>query len=162
MQTVRTLFNAAKENHNDEERNIIAISHNPFKKYKIPEPGNVEKRNLPPATIIKIRDIPDFDNGKNGKRHGQNRVNLGRDVFMLSFYLMGINIIDLFTVEKIQDGRLVYNRTKTETNKKDRGSFSVKIPDEAFDLLDWYKDPSKKRVFNFYKLYADEQVFTRR
>lgn len=57
-----------------------------------------------------------------------------RDYFLLSFYLIGINMIDLLLAKKTQvsDGRLDYIRSKT--SKK----YSVKIEPEAEALLKKY------------------------
>lgn len=58
-----------------------------------------------------------------------------RDMFMLSFYLLGINAIDLFSIteEDIIDGRIVYNRSKTGK------LYDIKIEPEARAILDRHK-----------------------
>lgn len=58
-----------------------------------------------------------------------------RDMFMLSFYLLGINSIDLFSITKedIIDGRIVYNRSKTGK------LYDIKIEPEARAILDRHK-----------------------
>ena len=56
---------------------------------------------------------------------------LSRDVFMLSLYLMGINLKDLtyLTKENIKSGRLEYRRNKTGRE------YSIKIEPEAKALI---------------------------
>lgn len=58
-----------------------------------------------------------------------------RDMFLLSFYLVGINPADLFalTERNIRDGRIIYNRAKTGK------LYDVKIEQEAQELLNKYK-----------------------
>lgn len=58
-----------------------------------------------------------------------------RDMFMLSFYLLGINSVDLFSIAKedIIDGRIVYNRSKTGK------LYDIKIEPEAQAILDRHK-----------------------
>lgn len=58
-----------------------------------------------------------------------------RDYFMLMFYLIGINVIDLVTAKKsaVVNGRLEYVRHKT--GKK----YSIKIEPEAAELLKKYE-----------------------
>lgn len=75
-----------------------------------------------------------------------------RDIFMLSFYLVGINMVDLsaLTKESIVEGRIEYRRAKT-------GKFySIKIEPEARAILDKYK--GKKHLlapFDKYDNYKD-------
>lgn len=75
-----------------------------------------------------------------------------RDIFMLSFYLVGINMVDLsaLTKESIVEGRIEYRRAKT-------GKFySIKIEPEAQAILDKYK--GKKHLlapFDKYDNYKD-------
>jgi hypothetical protein len=99
MSCVRKLFNAAKLVFNDEDRNDERIKHKPFVKYKVGKPTEeTEKRNMLPEDVIKIRDCE-------GIRPG-SRMELGRDVFMLSFYLIAMNTVDLFNATVIKNGRL--------------------------------------------------------
>lgn len=75
-----------------------------------------------------------------------------RDIFMLSFYLVGINMVDLsaLTKENIVEDRVEYRRAKT-------GKFySIKIEPEAQAILDKYK--GKKHLlapFDKYDNYKD-------
>lgn len=61
-----------------------------------------------------------------------------RDMFLLSFYLVGINPADLFRLSEgsIVDGRIVYNRAKTNR------LYSIKIEPEARELLDRHRGKS--------------------
>ena len=58
-----------------------------------------------------------------------------KDIFMLMFYLRGINAIDLFSAEltQIVNGRLEYRRSKVGT------LFSVKIEPEAWEIINKYR-----------------------
>lgn len=75
-----------------------------------------------------------------------------RDIFLLTFYLIGINMVDLagLTKDNIVDGRIEYRRAKT-------GKFySIKIEPEAQAILDRYK--GKKHLlapFDNYDNYKD-------
>lgn len=57
-----------------------------------------------------------------------------RDIFMLSFYLIGINIIDLLslTADNIQDGRIRYRRAKTGKR------YDIRILPQAQAIIDRY------------------------
>lgn len=158
MTNIRTLFNAAVNEFNDEDKDEIAITHYPFRKYKIPVAPETKKRALKPEIIKLIRDLPEY---KTNGSHGVNRAMLGRDIFMLSFYLIGMNTVDLYKIDSYADGRLSYKRSKTASRRQDEAFISIKVEPEAEALIEKYRDPSGKRVFNFYKMYADEQSFNK-
>lgn len=131
MRDLRTLFNAAKEKYNDEDLGIIRIPHYPFNKYKVGSPPATKKRNISAKLIIKIRDCKTKEN---------SRAELAKELFMLYFYLCGINAVDLYHISKcnIIKGRLEYNRCKTEGRRKDKAFISIKLIDEAVPLLEKY------------------------
>lgn len=157
--SIRTLFNAARNEFNNEDKGDIVISHYPFKKYRIKKLPAVKKRNLEIDYIRAVRDFNDTGDKKPRGKSDFNRMVLGRDIFMLIFYLLGINTADLFIVEGVKDGRLTYNRKKTKDNTHDESLISIKIPDEALPLLEKYKDPDGKRLFNFYLHYKEQEYF---
>lgn len=66
-----------------------------------------------------------------------------RDLFLLSFYFIGVNLADLMvmTPDNVVDGRLVYKRLKTGRR------YSVKIEPEAGALLAKYR--GKKKLLSF-------------
>ena len=109
MRDIRALFNDAMEEFNDEDNNEVIITHYPFKKYKIPKVIPSEKRAISTDVIKQIRDFE-----PSGKAH---LIILGRDMFMLCFYLVGINLIDLYVVGNLKKGRLIYNRSKTASRR---------------------------------------------
>ena len=95
----------------------------PFRKFKIKKEKTIH-RNLSIEDIKKIRDtnltgIPE----------------LSRDIFMLSFYLVGINLKDLMhlTSKDIEGNRIRYKRSKGKKN------YSIKIEPEAQEIFNKYK-----------------------
>jgi integrase len=149
---IRAVFNAAIDEFNDEDENEIRIKHYPFKKFKLPRPqAETVKRNLKPDIIRIIRDVV---------LKPTSRAELGRDIFMLSFYLVGINITDLFSADLYAKGRISYDRTKTSRRRLDNAFISIKVEPEAYLLFEKYKDPTGKRVFNFYQRYTSVDTFT--
>lgn len=128
-------------------RNVInyALDENitqnyPFRNYRIPS-EETAMRVLP---VEKMRQLLKLQLSAYDTEY--------RDVFMLLFYLIGINMVDLATLTKdnIVDGRLEYRRAKT-------GKFySIKIEPEIQDLLDRYR--GKKHLlapFDTYDNYKD-------
>ena len=60
-----------------------------------------------------------------------------RDMFFLSFYLIGINTADLYDLKELRDGRVEYKRHKTGT------LYSVAVPPEAAAIIGKYKGDGK-------------------
>jgi integrase len=154
MTDIRTLFNEALSVYNDEENGVIKIRHYPFKKYRLPKLLPTKKRNLPANEILKIISAGD-------EIFLSQRDVLAKDVFALSFCLVGMNCIDLFNLEpgEYKNGRITYNRTKTEHRRTDSALISVKVEPEALPYFKKYKDPAGKRVFDFYARYSNSRVF---
>ena len=120
---IRSMFNDAIDELNTNPAKPVILNY-PFRKFKVI--GEMTKnRNLPIDTIRKIRDF----------KSEAKRQEITRDVFMLQFYLFGINLKDLFYLmpENIVDGRLQFYRSKT-------GRFyNIKIEPEAKMILDKFK-----------------------
>lgn len=89
-------------------------------------------RNLPVQTLRRIRDT-----------QVKGKTAMYKDAFMLSFYLIGINLADLLALPKdaIVNGRLHYKRAKTGKN------YSVLVQPEAQAIIDKY--PGKTHLLCF-------------
>lgn len=112
---IRSVFNEAL----DEE-----LTHNyPFRKFKLKKVVT-RKRSLTVEELRMLRDYP--------CEEWQEKF---RDIFMLMFYLCGINAADLYPArkEQVRKGRLEYERAKTYKG------YSVKIEPEAQKIIDKYK-----------------------
>jgi integrase len=121
------LYSAAMSYYNKPSIGLTLIPFNPFAEYKIVDAPETEKRSLEVDELIKIRDCQ----VKTG-----SRAELAKNLGLLSFYLCGINAVDLFKKEyQIKNGRLEYNRSKTKGKRKDKAFISIKIPKEAEPLL---------------------------
>lgn len=101
---------------------------NPFQAYKLPD-AQVRDCWLTMEEIKMIRDceLP------------QKTARRSRDIFMLSYYLGGINFVDLEKINfKACGTHLKYERTKTERDKKVNKFVEFTIPDEALLIIDKY------------------------
>jgi len=95
LRNIRAIFNDAI----DEE--VIDQNTYPFRKFKIKKEATA-KRSLSVDDLRTIRDYP-----------CEPHMEKYRDMFMLIFYLIGINTVDLFQLREIRDGRIEYRRSKT-------------------------------------------------
>jgi integrase len=149
--SVQTILNAAKSEFNDEDLGVIRIPLSPFKKVKLPLPPMRERRAL---DVEVIRMIFAYS-GELSKSAA-----FARDMFMLSFLLVGMNGVDLFTCTSYAAGRITYQRTKVENRRRDKGEISIKVEPEALPLIEKYRDASGKRVFNLYQMYSSINTFS--
>lgn len=133
MRDLRILFNDAVEYYNDNELGEVAIKHKPFQNYKVVAPL---PKNKPKLTVKDLRRIRDLS-----VEHG-SRAEQAKELFILSFYLCGMNPIDLFKLDKIDlcesTGRLDYNRSKTKGRRRDGAFISIFIPEVAMVLFNKY------------------------
>lgn len=107
----------------------------PFRRFKGIKRQPTRKRNMPPSVL--------YDLYNTNLRDTPNNVRHARDMFLLSFMLIGINVRDMVALKRENiitdaDGRkrLVYIRAKTGRE------YSILIPDEALAIIDQYKPTS--------------------
>ena len=152
MGQIKMLFNKAVNLYNDEDKGEVVITNYPFKRYKIPTAPTPEKR---------ARSVEEFRAIINYQPIGK-RDEFARDVFILSFCLIGMNAADLFTCPKPIDGRITYFRKKTTARRVDKAEFSVKLMPEITELVNKYKDETDSdHAFRFYKMYSSIQNMNR-
>lgn len=147
---LRAVHNLAKKEFNDEDNGIIRIPNSPFSHFDMPAKPPVRKRAL---TKDQIKAIANLEYRKI-LQPGTNRFNFARDLFLLSFGLVGMNAVDMYYAEDCKDGRITYRRKKTTNRRSDKAEISIRIEPEIQPLVDKYRDPTGERVFNFYKLYG--------
>ena len=142
MRDLRTLFNAACNYYNNEDLGLFKIKHYPFKKYKIGSAPLTRKRNI---SIQQLKIIRNCDTPKG------SRAELAKDLFILSFYLCGMNAVDLYALRKtdIQQGRICYNRAKTKGRRRDNAFISIKLVDVAKPLIERYIETFSKRYSTY-------------
>lgn len=151
---IRALHNLAKEEFNNEDQGIIRIPLSPFK--KLPKVSQPRKRALDVKQLRKLIDLE----YTTILQPGNNRFNLAKDVFLLSFGLVGMNAVDLYYCDNYKNGRITYQRTKTKNRRSDKAEISIKVEKEIKPLFDKYRDPKGVRVFGFYNWYSSVDAFT--
>ncbi|SMC52318.1 phage integrase SAM-like domain-containing protein [Pedobacter nyackensis] len=136
MSWFKLVFNAIRDKYNDEDRGIIRIQNYPFRKLKLKSAPPAKKRAIPINYVKAIRDC-DVRSGSVAE--------LFKDIFMLSFYLCGMNAKDMFLITDITGDRISYNRSKTRSKRKDSAFISIKKIPEAALLVDKYFGNINKR-----------------
>lgn len=115
LRNLRAVFNRAIDD------DIISQDLYPFRKFKI-KSEKTAKRSLSVDELRQLRDYP-----------CEPHLCKYRDYFMLIFYLMGINLVDLSRLASIENGRIEYKRAKTGR------LYSIKIEPETLAIIEKYK-----------------------
>lgn len=136
LRNIRAIFNDAID------MDIISQNLYPFRKFKIKK-ERTRKRNLSVEELIKLRDYP-------CEPHQEKY----RDIFMLVFYLIGINMVDLLHLKEIRNGRIEYRRAKTGR------LYSIEVLPEAEAIFNKYK--GEKYLLNIMDTYNNYKDFTKR
>lgn len=130
FRNIRAVINAAI----DDELTTLY----PFRKFKIKQ-EETDKRSLSVEELRMLRDYP----------CEPHQVKY-RDLFLLIFYLIGINIIDLLNMAEIHNERTKYRRSKTKR------IFSIKVEPEAQEIIDKYRGKQYLLyVLDKYRNYKD-------
>lgn len=134
FRNIRSVFNDAID---DEITNLY-----PFRKFKIKNTVTI-KRSL---TVKQLRTFFECPCEKHGEQY--------KDIFKLTFYLIGINIIDLCNLKEIRNNRIEYYREKTNR------LYSIKVEPEAMEIIEKYK--GKNQLLDILDRYVDYRNYARR
>jgi len=137
MRNIRTIYNQAIT------MGLVELSFYPFRRYRIPKEAT-RHRTLTATELATIAK----------KEISEPLMAWARDIFLLSFCLIGMNIKDIMYVEKIEEGRINYKRSKGKRN------YSIKVPPQALHIIKRY--PGKKYLLNTLDHYSDYRSATSR
>ena len=115
FRNLRAVFNAAIN------EDVIPLECYPFRKFKFKSEAT-PKRSMTAGELRILRDYP--------CEPWQEK---WRDMFMLIFYLIGINTIDLMNLKAIRNGRIEYRRAKTGR------LYVIEVNPEAQSIIDKYR-----------------------
>ncbi len=110
-----------------EKRHIISRDNDPYFDYSI---APVPQKDIETLTADEVRALACARLfSVNNKR--------ARDVALMSFYLCGVNLLDLYEMDAPKNGEVVYIRHKTQ--RVNRREVHVRIEDELQALIDKYR-----------------------
>jgi site-specific recombinase XerD len=137
MRNIRTIFNQAIT------MGMVELSLYPFRKYKI---GKETTRHrvlvAEQIALMHRKEIKD------------PLMAWARDITMLSFFLIGINMKDLLHLKKIEDGRVNYVRSKGKR------PYSIKVYAEGIEIINRYH--GEKYLLNTLEKYSYYRNATKR
>lgn len=134
FRNIRAVFNYAIENE------ITTLY--PFRKFKL----HYEKTAKRYLTLEQLKTLRDCVVDEHQAKY--------RDIFLLMFYLIGINIKDLFYLKEINNGYIEYIRFKT------RKPYRIKVEPEALAIIDKYR--GENYLLDIADRYSNHQDFLKR
>lgn len=141
FRNIRAVFNDAIN------ENVIGLELYPFRRFKIKQSATI-KRSL---TLEQLREIRDRSwCGSDPRMDLQEAA----DAFLLIFYLIGINVVDLMGLTEVRNGRVEYRRAKTHR------LYSIRVEPEAQAILDRYR--GSEGLLKWRERYSDYRGFTAR
>lgn len=146
---IRHLFREAMRRYNTDYEQ--QIKNDPFMRYSVPR--QQLKKGVRSITLDEFLRIYKYE------AKGGSRAQLGKDCFVMSFALMGMNSVDMYELRNYRSGRIAYNRAKTKDRRTDGAYIEVWVHDIIKPIMARYKGNS--RVFNFYERYKSESDFNR-
>lgn len=127
--------------------NYVTYSTHPFVLFKMP-PCNIRELDLSVEELKKIRDA----------EFSSPPLSITRDVFMLTYYLGGINLRDLLVYNFKDKEYMRYVRHKTKHSKKGENEIVFTIQPEAETIIRKYL--TKEGELRFGKYTSYEQIYS--
>ena len=122
--------------------NRVDYDTNPFEFYEKPD-GCVRELDI---SVEEVRLIRDAD------LHEKN-LRVARDLFMLSYYLGGINLVDLMQINFKGRITIEYVRQKSKNTKKGDKKVCFTIPEEAMPIIQRWMGKNGKLDFGYKYTY---------
>ena len=151
LSCLRHIHNLARAEYNDDDTGVVRIPRQPFRRGLIPPQPVTEHRVLTLQQLKALRDCqPVSERGR-----------LAKDVFVLSFALIGMNTVDLYRLDKksLKNDILIYNRCKTTHRRQDMAEMRVRVEPEADEVMKRHQ--GRSRLLDFADRYASHQNFNK-
>ena len=132
----KVLINYAKKHR------MVTYEIDPFEFLTMPS-ANIREIDL---TVKEIKAIRDLEAPK-------YNIKVVRDIFMLSYYLGGINLVDMLEID-FRKTYIEYTRSKTKNKKSGETKTSFTIQPEARDIINRYMKKNGKLVFGKYDTFG--------
>ena len=149
LEHLKTIHGEARSLYNDDDVGVVRIPRQPFRKGLIPPQPKTRHRAL---TVEQMKAVaacePVTMRGK-----------MAKDVFLLSFALVGMNTVDLYHLKKgdLRDGVLTYCRAKTDSKRDDEALMKVRVEPEAAAIIERRKGTGGNLLMFATRYYADSE-----
>ena len=169
---IKAMFSQMRDEFNDYDNEEIVIR-NTMASYKVPKPPVPEKRGMTVEQMRLILESPEDT--------GNKLRDMARDVFIMSFHLLGTNAVDLWQLERwegrnaaengcevqklnregCKNGFIAYERQKTRLRRQDKAYIEIDVPEEIVPLMEKYRAKGGRYVFRFHGQYKCHKNFDR-
>lgn len=119
FRNLRAIFNSAIN------EDLIGLEYYPFRKFKIAS----SRKDKEALTEEQLQRLIAYDTPYPFRR-------TARDLFLLSFYMCGMNLVDLYHLDRLREGRAHFIRTKT--SGKNINPVSILVQPEAAEIIARY------------------------
>ncbi|HIV32525.1 MAG TPA: site-specific integrase [Candidatus Alistipes excrementigallinarum] len=119
FRNLRAVFNSAIN------EDLIGLEYYPFRKFKIAS----SRKDKEALTEEQLQRLIAYDTPYPFRR-------TARDLFLLSFYMCGMNLVDLYHLDRLREGRAHFIRTKT--SGKNINPVSILVQPEAAEIIARY------------------------
>ena len=126
----------------------VSYDTHPFEYYEKPE-GNIRELDISVDEVKQIRD----------STPKEKSLRMARDLFMLSYYLGGINLIDLMQFNFKNRDTIEYIREKSKNTRKGDKKISFSIPEEAKPIIKEWMGKNGKLNFGYKYTYDNFRKF---
>lgn len=123
------IYNSARDKYNDEDEGKVLIPKSPFSKIAIKKAAPAGQKNIGRELMQTIISYQTDD----------EIMRIGLDMFIISFCLMGANMVDLYKAKSFRGDWWIYNRSKTTERRADKAEMRVLVPPEAAPYLERMK-----------------------
>lgn len=150
LSKLRTVHDRARDRFNDEDVGLVRIPRQPFRGQIPPQPAPVHRA----LTVGQLRQLW-------ATTPTTFRTRMARDVFFLSFALVGMNTADLYLLPKgcVRGGVMSYRRAKTDSRRADHAEMLLRVEPEAAELLARWRGFGS--LLSFAERYADFRNFNK-
>lgn len=122
----------------------VTFDVDPFVTAKVPS----AKKRETFITVEQLRKIRDA-------KFEKHNMCVIRDIFMLTYYLAGMNLVDMLDYDFRNTDEIYYVRKKTRHTKEGENAVNFSIPDEAKPIIQRYMNKkSGKLIFGRYSSYV--------
>ena len=154
---LKHVFNEMRQVYNDSDDGVKVIN-------RTLEGFRYVYRRIPPKEhtpltveqLLAIASIPD-------EGHWHSMRDLIRDMFVISFMTMGMQVWDMYECEYDEEGYIVYERANVRNVRADRGFTRIKPHPLLLPYLEKYADKMSRRkqhrkVFNFHRRFSSPDI----
>lgn len=133
ISVLQSIYNKAKKDLNDKEIGVEVVKYDCFEGYKC-RCSNTKPRAF--KSVEEMQKIIDCS------YRGSFLFDASKDMFILSFILLGLNAIDIVRLKKddVQDGILTYKRHKIVGRVGDKAEIKIRLSEVAKIIIEKYAD----------------------